>query len=529
VTYSNANADGVSKIYINGAVDNTVPITETTAVDLQRAACIGSWNGADRFFDGKIDDFRIYDSIISETQIKQLAGFATMPVPNDGATEVSIESSLSWQAGEGALSHDVYIDTNNPPTTLVADDIPGATCYPGPLDFNTTYYWQVDENTAAGTKTGDVWSFSTVLWSAEQMGTAFTFQGRLLDDNAAADGVYDFQFKLFDNADEAYGNQEGSDVNKPDVDVIDGYFTVELDFGSDVFTGEGRWLEIGVRPGDSSDAYETLRPRQQLTAVPYALRTRGQGDMEKQIANLQKQSYGSSFASYTSTMIEDCIMTGDGLDCTQKMIVGIDLHEGYPIILDAISDTPTPGEVLARIEIEKLWREPAPTIHAFDVHIKMTMGADTHEFEITPSYPVYNSKVDPSYTEAFHIIASLVRDSRVVLTINADKIRWVTTESPGYIMLARLEDYEPSASEAQLTVRIKNDAELPATYRVTVTEHDPAIEPMVAQTRLLDDKEEAELTFNVRSSEKFRSGSGMKVSMYSAKGKRYDFIWVYFP
>ena len=44
----------------------------------------------------------------------------------------------------------------------------------------------------------------------------------------------------------------GADVNKPEVDVIDGYFTVELDFGS-VFDGNNRWLEIGVRPGDQND------------------------------------------------------------------------------------------------------------------------------------------------------------------------------------------------------------------------------------------------------------------------------------
>ena len=33
---------------------------------------------------------------------------------------------------------------------------------------------------------------------AEPMGTAFTYQGRLIDANNAADGLYDFQFKLYD-------------------------------------------------------------------------------------------------------------------------------------------------------------------------------------------------------------------------------------------------------------------------------------------------------------------------------------------
>ncbi len=55
---------------------------------------------------------------------------------------------------------------------------------------------------------------------AEPMGTGWTYQGRLIDANNAADGLYDFQFKLFDAA--SGPNQVAGDVNKADVDVIDG-------------------------------------------------------------------------------------------------------------------------------------------------------------------------------------------------------------------------------------------------------------------------------------------------------------------
>lgn len=107
---------------------------------------------------------------------------------------------------------------------------------------------------------------------AVPVGTAWTYQGRLMDGNSQADGEYDFQFKLFDDPNVVDGNQVGSDVNVPDLDVIDGYFTAELDFGN-VFDGNDCYLEISVRPGDSNDpnAFVTLSPRQKVTPTPYAL------------------------------------------------------------------------------------------------------------------------------------------------------------------------------------------------------------------------------------------------------------------
>ena len=110
---------------------------------------------------------------------------------------------------------------------------------------------------------------------AAPMGTAWTYQGRLIDANNVADGEYDFQFKLYDA--KTAGVQQASTFDVNDLDVIDGYFTVELDFGSDVFNGDARWLEIGVRLGqfEGPGGYTTLDPRQEITPAPYALQTRG--------------------------------------------------------------------------------------------------------------------------------------------------------------------------------------------------------------------------------------------------------------
>lgn len=111
----------------------------------------------------------------------------------------------------------------------------------------------------------------TWISGAEELGTSFTYQGRLRDANHVANGMYDFQFRLFGSAEG--DDQVNADVFFSDVSVIDGHFAVGLDFGSGVFDGTARWLEIGIRPGqlDDPDVYTTLCPRQQLTGIPYAL------------------------------------------------------------------------------------------------------------------------------------------------------------------------------------------------------------------------------------------------------------------
>lgn len=107
---------------------------------------------------------------------------------------------------------------------------------------------------------------------AAQMGTAFTYQGRLSEAGVPAEGEYDFEFKLYDDPNVVVGVQQGSTVNKDDQQVSAGLFTVQLDFGSDVFDGDTRYLEIGVRPGAETGAYTTLSTCQEIT--PYALHTR---------------------------------------------------------------------------------------------------------------------------------------------------------------------------------------------------------------------------------------------------------------
>ena len=100
-------------------------------------------------------------------------------------------------------------------------------------------------------------------------GTAFTYQGRLLESGSTASGTFDLQFSLFDS--DSGGNLIGSGLTRESVAVTNGLCTVMLDFGAEAFGNGSRWLEISVRRGGGAEPYTPLEPRQPLTAAPRAL------------------------------------------------------------------------------------------------------------------------------------------------------------------------------------------------------------------------------------------------------------------
>ncbi len=93
---------------------------------------------------------------------------AANPSPANSATGVNITVDLSWAAGSGATSHDVYFGTTSPGT--FRGNQAGTTFDTGTMANSTTYYWRIDEKNAYGTTTGVVWSFTTVV-----SGPDFTF------------------------------------------------------------------------------------------------------------------------------------------------------------------------------------------------------------------------------------------------------------------------------------------------------------------------------------------------------------------
>jgi len=85
-------------------------------------------------------------------------------------------------------------------------------------------------------------------------GTAFTYQGRLTDGTNAASGNYDLRFSIFDVP--AGGSSIAGPITNANVSISGGLFTATLDFGTGVFDGSPRWLQIGVRTNKVIDHAE---------------------------------------------------------------------------------------------------------------------------------------------------------------------------------------------------------------------------------------------------------------------------------
>ncbi|MCU0913907.1 MAG: LamG domain-containing protein [Planctomycetes bacterium] len=140
--------------------------------------------GADAYYTGALDDFRIYNRVLTQAEIQTVmlgGGYGTAgdPSPGDNATDVPRDTALSWSPGPFAKTHDVYFgasfaDVNSASRTkalgVLASRGQDANSYdpPGVLDLGKTYYWRVDEVNATPDNTifkGNVWSFTVEPYS----------------------------------------------------------------------------------------------------------------------------------------------------------------------------------------------------------------------------------------------------------------------------------------------------------------------------------------------------------------------------
>jgi hypothetical protein len=178
------SADQIA-LYINaaqvGSMADTSVFDPTDSFGLA-VGVLDNERALDRLFLGPMDDIRVYDRALSQAEIrKAMAGLgpdsekASGPLPTDSATDVPRDVVLSWTAGEFAATHDVYFaaafnDVNeasraDPRGVLLSQGQTGLSYdLPDMLDFETTYYWRVDEVNAPPSNAifkGSVWSFTT--------------------------------------------------------------------------------------------------------------------------------------------------------------------------------------------------------------------------------------------------------------------------------------------------------------------------------------------------------------------------------
>jgi hypothetical protein len=112
----------------------------------------------------RVDEFDILQTHKGDIWSFTTRGAVQSVNPVNGAVDVTQTPVLTWTPGFGA-SHEVYFGTDPASLESKASGSLGSESYdPGQLEWNTTYYWRVDEVNNANADspwTGPLWSFTT--------------------------------------------------------------------------------------------------------------------------------------------------------------------------------------------------------------------------------------------------------------------------------------------------------------------------------------------------------------------------------
>jgi len=113
----------------------------------------------------RIDEFDIAETHKGDLWSFTTEGAAGSPDPANSAVDVTQTPTLTWVPGVFADTHEVYFGADAASLELKGSGNLGAESFePGQLEWNTTYYWRVDEanNTNANSPwTGPIWSVTT--------------------------------------------------------------------------------------------------------------------------------------------------------------------------------------------------------------------------------------------------------------------------------------------------------------------------------------------------------------------------------
>jgi hypothetical protein len=112
----------------------------------------------------RVDEFDIFETFKGDVWSFTTEGAVAALDPANGAVDITQTPVLTWTPGLGA-SHEVYFGADAASLELKGNGNLGSESYePGQLEWDTTYYWRVDEANNANADspwTGPLWSFTT--------------------------------------------------------------------------------------------------------------------------------------------------------------------------------------------------------------------------------------------------------------------------------------------------------------------------------------------------------------------------------
>ena len=112
----------------------------------------------------RVDEFDAIETHKGDVWSFTTVGAVASLNPVNGAVDVTQTPTLTWAPGFGA-THEVYFGTDSSSLELKSSGNLGSESYePGELEWDTTYYWRVDEANNANANspwTGPLWSFTT--------------------------------------------------------------------------------------------------------------------------------------------------------------------------------------------------------------------------------------------------------------------------------------------------------------------------------------------------------------------------------
>ncbi len=113
----------------------------------------------------RVDEFDVTETHKGDIWSFTTEGAVGSPNPANGAEDVTQTPVLTWVPGVFADTHEIYFGTDAASLEFKGSGNLGSASYnPGQLEWNTTYYWRIDEANNANADspwTGPLWSFTT--------------------------------------------------------------------------------------------------------------------------------------------------------------------------------------------------------------------------------------------------------------------------------------------------------------------------------------------------------------------------------